>query len=138
MSRFRTELYPDLSAFLKEIRENGISAELIEKIINKHLFNREYNKMLYERYQALKDAVPIFRREPRFQLQEVDRKKPKQINNKIIPVVVGVCGGILGAVALYVIPGFPANNIMDAIAIGIVNGLASTGVNQIYKQFKKE
>lgn len=62
----------------------------------------------------------------------------KQINNKIIPVVVGVCGGILGAVALYVIPGFPANNIMDAIAIGIVNGLASTGVNQIYKQFKKE
>lgn len=60
-----------------------------------------------------------------------------QIKDNVIPVVVGVVGAGLGALGLYVIPGYPANNIMDAIAVGIVSGLASTGVNQIYKQIKK-
>lgn len=57
--------------------------------------------------------------------------------DKFIPVIVGVCGGILGVVGMYVIPDFPANDILNAIAIGIVSGLASTGVNQIYKQATK-
>ena len=34
------------------------------------------------------------------------------------------------------IPDFPANDILNAIAVGIVSGLSSTGVNQIYKQVK--
>lgn len=58
-------------------------------------------------------------------------------HDKFIPVIVGVCGGILGVVGMYVIPDFPANDILNAIAIGIVSGLASTGVNQIYKQATK-
>jgi hypothetical protein len=36
-----------------------------------------------------------------------------------------------------VIPGYPADNIMDAIAVGIVSGLAATGANQIGKQMSK-
>lgn len=56
------------------------------------------------------------------------------IKDNYIPVIVGVCGGILGVVGMYVIPDFPANDILNAIAVGIVSGLASTGVNQAYKQ----
>lgn len=58
------------------------------------------------------------------------------IKDKAIPVITGVFGGILGAVGMYVIPDFPATDIMNAIAVGIVSGLASTGVNQVYKQLK--
>ena len=58
------------------------------------------------------------------------------IKDDYIPVIVGVFGGILGVVGLYVIPDFPSNEILNAISVGIVSGLASTGVNQIYKKVK--
>lgn len=51
-----------------------------------------------------------------------------------IPCIVGTLGGILGVVGLYVIPDFPAGNVLDAIAVGIASGLAATGGHQIYKQ----
>ena len=59
-----------------------------------------------------------------------------QIKDEAIPVIVGVVGGILGVIGMYAIPDFPAHDIMNAIAVGIVSGLASTGVNQVYKQMK--
>lgn len=59
------------------------------------------------------------------------------IKDELIPVIVGVTGAVLGVVGMYVMPDFPANDILNAIAIGIVSGLASTGVNQIYKQATK-
>ena len=64
-------------------------------------------------------------------------KQIPQIKDELIPVVVGVSGGILGAIGMYVMPEFPAKDIMNAIAVGIVSGLASTGVDQVYKQSKK-
>lgn len=64
-------------------------------------------------------------------------KNISTIKDESIPVIVGVCGGILGVVGMYVMPDFPAHDILNAIAIGIVSGLASTGVNQVYKQAKK-
>lgn len=60
------------------------------------------------------------------------------IKDNYIPVIVGAVGGVLGAVGMYVMPEFPANDIMTAIAVGIVSGMASTGVNQLYKQVKKD
>lgn len=63
-------------------------------------------------------------------------KQIPQVKDNIIPIVVGVAGGILGVVGMFVIPSYPADNILDAIAVGIVSGMASTGVNQIYKQIK--
>lgn len=57
-----------------------------------------------------------------------------KFKDEFIPVAAGFVGGILGIVGMYVMPDFPANDILNAIAIGIVSGLASTGVNQIYKQ----
>lgn len=59
------------------------------------------------------------------------------IKDNYIPVIVGVSGGILGVVGMYVMTDFPANDVLNAIAIGIVSGLASTGVNQVWKQAKK-
>ena len=60
-----------------------------------------------------------------------------QIKDNYIPIIVGIAGGILGVIGMYVIPDFPANDILNAIAVGIVSGLSSTGVNQIYKQVQK-
>lgn len=61
-----------------------------------------------------------------------------KVPDKAIPVIVGAVGGIIGVIGLYVMPGFPANNIIDAFAVGIASGLASTGANQVYKQLTKE
>lgn len=51
-----------------------------------------------------------------------------------IPAVVGCLGCAFGVAGMYVIPEFPANNVMDAMAVGIASGLASTGTHQIVKQ----
>lgn len=63
--------------------------------------------------------------------------KVSPLNDKYIPIIVGVCGGLLGILGLYVIPAFPADNILDAIAIGITSGLSATGANQIGKQLSE-
>lgn len=62
----------------------------------------------------------------------------EKIPDKSIPVIVGISGGVLGVIGMYIMPDFPANDLLNAIAIGIVSGLASTGVNQVYKQATKE
>lgn len=53
-----------------------------------------------------------------------------------IPIICGICGGILGVVIYATIPGYiAADNWAIAIATGIVSGFAATGVNQMCKQF---
>lgn len=59
------------------------------------------------------------------------------VEDKWIPVIVGVTGMILGVAGLYVMPDFPAKDVINAAAIGIVSGLAATGINQIGKQLQK-
>lgn len=59
--------------------------------------------------------------------------KASAIDNKWIPVIVGVLGAILGVAGMYVITDFPATDVINALAVGIVSGLASTGANQITK-----
>lgn len=62
-----------------------------------------------------------------------------KLNDKFIPVVVGFVGAVLGLIAYFIkMPDFPAKDIITAAAIGIVSGLAATGINQIGKQLKKE
>lgn len=62
--------------------------------------------------------------------------KATGIDNKLIPVIVGVAGGFLEIAGMFIIPDFPAADYINAAAVGIVSGLASTGANQIYKQTK--
>lgn len=65
-------------------------------------------------------------------------KNIKAIGDEWIPCICGFCGGALGALAMHIVPDFPANNIIAAIAVGIVSGLGATGVHQVYKQFMKK
>ena len=58
----------------------------------------------------------------------------EKLDNKFIPVICGFVVAILGVVGMYTMPDFPAKDILNAIAIGIVSGLASTGANQVKKQ----
>lgn len=59
-------------------------------------------------------------------------------NNNLIPVVCGAVGALLGALCLYLgVPEFPATDIVTAIAVGIVSGLAATGVDQVVKKTRK-
>ena len=60
--------------------------------------------------------------------------KATAIENKWIPIIVGVSGGVLGVVGMLIMADFPATDYLPAVAVGIVSGLASTGVNQIAKQ----
>lgn len=62
--------------------------------------------------------------------------KATPLDDKWIPCIVGVLGGALGVVGMYIMPDFPAHDILNAVAIGIVSGLAATGAHQIGKQLK--
>ena len=57
--------------------------------------------------------------------------------DKWIPIIVGASGGILGVIGMYTIKDFPAQDILNAIAVGIASGLASTGANQVVKQLRQ-
>ena len=58
----------------------------------------------------------------------------EKLDNKFVPVICGFVGAILGVVAMQTMPDFHAKDILNASAIGIVSGLASTGANQVKKQ----
>ena len=56
--------------------------------------------------------------------------KASGLDNKWIPVIVGACGGVLGVAGMFLMADFPAGDVLTAAAVGIVSGLAATGVNQ--------
>ena len=60
--------------------------------------------------------------------------KASGLDNKCIPVIVGACGGVLGVAGMFLMADFPAGDVLTAAAVGIVSGLAATGVNQAGKQ----
>lgn len=60
--------------------------------------------------------------------------KLSPLDDKWIPLCVGIAGGVLGVLGMNVIPNYPADNIMDAIAVGIVSGFAATGVDQAFRK----
>lgn len=76
MARIEQQLLPTFTAELEEIRKNGISTDLLYKILQKHLPNSDYNKKLYRRYMAVMEGLPIFGRKPRYE-------EDNPINNKV-------------------------------------------------------
>ena len=62
--------------------------------------------------------------------------KASPLDDKWIPCIVGIIGGLVGLLGWKVMPDFPATEPVTALAVGIVSGLASTGAHQIYKQLK--
>jgi len=56
------------------------------------------------------------------------------LDSKWCPVICGFVGGVLGVVAKSVMPEYPAEDILTAIAVGIVSGFGAVGVHQVYVQ----
>ena len=56
------------------------------------------------------------------------------IKNEWIPVICGFVGALLGVPAMLIMPEYPAQDYMTAIAVGTVSGFAATGVHQMFKQ----
>lgn len=59
------------------------------------------------------------------------------LDAKWCPIVCGLIGAALGVVGMHVMPDFPATDIITALAVGIVSGLAATGAHQIGKQLSE-
>lgn len=99
MPRSEIELYPDFQAEIDEIDRNGINDALMNKIIEKHSYNRLFNWNLHKRYEALDGEVPIFEREPRF-----DEENPvnHKVNNDFFGEIVDFkTGYFAGRAAIY-------------------------------------
>lgn len=65
--------------------------------------------------------------------------KSSKLDNKWIPISCGLTGLILGIVAYFIkMPDMPASDPITAAAIGIASGLAATGINQVFKEFKED
>ena len=60
--------------------------------------------------------------------------KTTKIDNKWLPALCGIMGAILGAIGFRLMPDYPAADLLSAIAVGIMSGLAATGAHQAYKQ----
>lgn len=60
--------------------------------------------------------------------------KATALPNKWLPVICGVCGGVLGVISMWIMPQYPAEDLITALAIGIVSGFSATGVDQAIKQ----
>jgi len=57
---------------------------------------------------------------------------------RLIPLIAGVLGVILGVVSFYAAPEIiAADNVVAAILVGGASGLAATGTNQVIKQLLK-
>lgn len=55
----------------------------------------------------------------------------------LIPVTCALLGAVICGILFGVMPGvIPGDNVLTAIAEGIVSGLAATGANQVYRQLK--
>lgn len=63
--------------------------------------------------------------------------KVSPIPDKFIPSIVGAAGGVLGVVGMVTVNNFPAADPLNAVAIGVISGLASTGAHQVIHQLTK-
>jgi len=61
--------------------------------------------------------------------------KVSPINSRVIPYVCAFAGIFLGVLGFYFVPGFPADNLLDAIWAGLSSGGLSVGLHQMGKQF---
>ena len=56
------------------------------------------------------------------------------VDDKYIPAIVLIVGAILGGIGMWIIPEYPATDIITAIAVGFASGGTATAVNQTIKQ----
>lgn len=54
-----------------------------------------------------------------------------------IPWILALCGAALGIIAKFIMPEYAEYDILTALAVGIVSGLAAGGAYQVIHQYKK-
>ena len=59
--------------------------------------------------------------------------KLTRLDTKCIPALCGALGLVLGVAGLYLMPGFPASDLLSAAALGAASGLAATGSHEALK-----
>lgn len=87
------DLYPDYTAEIEEIDKNGITEDLLQKIIYKHRFNSKYNKKLDDRYKVVKEGLPIANRKSRFDDNPINNKINNDFFGEIIDFKTGYFAG---------------------------------------------
>lgn len=86
--------YPDYSAELEEIERNGITTELVNRIVERHQLNAYHTKHLWGRYNTLDVDVPIYSRTPRFNAENpINNKLANDFYGEIVDVEVGYFAG---------------------------------------------
>ena len=75
-ARQAMEFVPAFDCFVDEIQNNGITTELIYKILQRHRPNAMYNQKLFARYIGVNGGLPIYDRKPRYE-------EENPINNRI-------------------------------------------------------
>lgn len=91
--RRRLDLYPDYTAELEELNNNGINEQLLQRIIHKHRFNSKYNKGLNDRYTVVKEGLPILNRKSRFDDNPINNKVNNDFFGEIVDFKTGYFAG---------------------------------------------
>lgn len=86
--------YPDYSAELEEIEKNGITTELVNRIVERHQLNAYHTRHLWGRYNTLDADVPIYTRTPRFETKNpINNKLANDFYGEIVDIEVGYFAG---------------------------------------------
>ena len=85
------------------------------------------NGMYHLNGLLLCEGTTVIRNAQRLRLKESDRIAAMEAELR-------ACGGVLGVAGMFLMADFPAGDVLTAAAVGIVSGLAATGVNQAGKQ----
>jgi len=59
------------------------------------------------------------------------------VKTDLVPALCSLAGALLGVAAMYLLPDFPARDVISALAIGAVSGLAATGANEVKNRIGK-
>ena len=55
-------------------------------------------------------------------------------NKRLIPLLCGAIGLVLGVLGFYFVPLFPAEDLLQAVTLGLASGLAATGAYEAIKE----
>lgn len=87
------DLYPDYTAEIEALDNNGVSEELLYRIIRKHRDNARYNKKLDDRYKIVEEGLPILNRKSRFDDDPINNKINNDFFGEIIDFKTGYFAG---------------------------------------------
>ncbi len=91
--RSSREVYPDYNEELLLLQNDGVTADWVRRVIEKHQHRAEFDRSLYQRYRG--DAVPIYTRSPRFHVDSnpINNRLSNDFFGEIVDVKTGYFAG---------------------------------------------